>query len=216
MAFETLKNYPQEREPINAEDISDDTARIQNNFDKVELIQIELGGNNVFTGDNTFSGATLFGNIQISANSIITVDTNGDLNLTPNGTGKVVTTKDFQASNIKISVNTITSENTNGNINLTPNGTGKIVANKYVNLSDSNGNAGSGTISAGATTTVINNTSVTANSRIVLTPTSSGAAADIGSSTGVWVSAKTAGTSFTLTHPLNATTSKTFDYLIFN
>lgn len=72
------------------------------------------------------------------------------------------------------------------------------------------------TLRAGYTTTVVSNTLVNANSRITLTPTSANAAADQGSATGVWVSAKTAGTSFTITHPNNANADKTFDYQITN
>jgi len=87
---------------------------------------------------------------------------------------------------------------------------------KISNLLNNVVKTGSGTIEASAGTTVITNASVTADSIIIISPTSSGASEDIGSTTGVYVSAKTAGVSFELTHPNNATANKTFDYLIFN
>lgn len=72
------------------------------------------------------------------------------------------------------------------------------------------------TLTASAGTTTISNTAVTASSMIFITPTSANAAADQGSATGVWISAKVAATSFTLTHPNNANADKTFNYEIVN
>lgn len=75
-------------------------------------------------------------NIKIDGNTISSTDTDGDINITPNGTGSVNITNivlaagDITADNIKIDGNTISSINTNGNINLTPNGTGSVVVSK--------------------------------------------------------------------------------------
>lgn len=80
----------------------------------------------------------------------------------------------------------------------------------------SNGPAGTVTLGAGAATTTVNNTAVTTNSLIFLQPTSANAAADVGSATSVYISAKVASTSFTITHPNNANADKTFNYWIVN
>jgi hypothetical protein len=70
------------------------------------------------------------------------------------------------------------------------------------------------TLNANATTTTVNNQWVTATSQIRLTPMTDTAAADVGSATSVWISARTAGTSFVITHPNTAGTDKTFAYEI--
>lgn len=75
---------------------------------------------------------------------------------------------------------------------------------------------GSCTLTASAATTTVTDTNVQTASRIILFPTSANAAADVGSATGVYVSTKTAGTSFIITHPNNANADKTFDYIIQN
>ena len=74
---------------------------------------------------------------------------------------------------------------------------------------------GTTTLNAGAATTTVSDTGVTAASRIGLFPITANAAADLGSATSVWVSAKVAGTSFTITHPNNANADKTFEYVIY-
>jgi len=76
--------------------------------------------------------------------------------------------------------------------------------------------SGSCTLTASVGTTTVTDTNVKAASRIILSPTSANAAADAGSAAGVWVSTKTADTSFVITHPNNANADKTFDYIIQN
>lgn len=68
------------------------------------------------------------------------------------------------------------------------------------------------TLAANAVTTTVTDAKITTTSRIVLTATSANAAADVGSATGVYISAKNASTSFVVTHPNNANADKTFDY----
>ena len=75
---------------------------------------------------------------------------------------------------------------------------------------------GTVTLTANSATTTVNNTIVTANSLIFLFPATANAAADLGSATSVYISAKTAATSFVITHPNNANADKTFNYLIIN
>lgn len=67
-------------------------------------------------------------NIKIDGNAITSENTNGDINLTPNGTGGVVVDGDLQVDNLNLATNSIISTNTNGDINFTPNGTGGVVA----------------------------------------------------------------------------------------
>jgi hypothetical protein len=115
--------------------------------------------------------------------------------------------------NIWLDANTITTTNTDGTLILTANGSGKVSCAKYLNLLETNGNVGTGTLTANSTYTFVANTAVTANSRIFLFPTSAGAAAD---SSGTYILTKQAGVCFTIAHPSNATASKTFNYLIVN
>jgi|14BtaG_2_1085337.scaffolds.fasta_scaffold01433_7 hypothetical protein len=71
------------------------------------------------------SGATV-GNVNVDGNTVSSTDTNGDINLSPNGTGTVVINTDLDVDNINIDGNAITSTDANGNIALTPNGTGEV------------------------------------------------------------------------------------------
>jgi hypothetical protein len=72
------------------------------------------------------TGDISVGNLNLITNTISSTDTNGDINLSPNGTGTVVINTDLDVDNININGNSITSTNTNGDINITPNGTGKV------------------------------------------------------------------------------------------
>ena len=107
------------------------------------------------TGAANVTGDLDVDNININGNAIISTDTNGNIALTPNGTGEVDISKvdidsgtidnaviggataaagTFTAivgesaaiDNITIDANTISSTNTNGDITLDPNGTGVI------------------------------------------------------------------------------------------
>jgi len=69
------------------------------------------------------------------------------------------------------------------------------------------------TLDANDTTTTITNDLISVESNIMLTPTSANAAADVGSATGVYVSAVGTGTA-TITHPNTAATDKTFFYAV--
>lgn len=91
---------------------------------------VVITGDMTFTGDMGVTGAvTVTGsldvdNIQINGNSIISTDTNGDINLSPDGTGTVVINTDLDVDNLNLNGNSIISTDTNGDINLTPDGTG--------------------------------------------------------------------------------------------
>ncbi len=60
----------------------------------------------------------------------ITDGADGDIAISPNGTGTVVVNTDLDVDNINVNGNAITSTNTDGNIDLTPNGTGEVNISK--------------------------------------------------------------------------------------
>ena len=102
------------------------------------------------TGAANVTGDLDVDNININLNTISSTDSNGAINLTPNGTGSVVISKadinlgtidetiigattpaagsftSVAVDNITIDTNTISSTDSNGNITLDPNGTGVI------------------------------------------------------------------------------------------
>lgn len=106
---------------------------------------VTIGGTTVAT---SISSALLnVDNIRIDGNAITSTNTNGNIDLTPNGSGEVNITKVdidsgtidgvtiatstasltlLDVDNIRIDSNTISSTNSNGNIVLAPNGTGDV------------------------------------------------------------------------------------------
>ena len=98
---------------------------------------VNLYHNNVKKIETTADGVDVtgdisVGNFNIDANTISSTDSNGDINLSPDGTGTVVINTDLDVDNVNINGNAITSTDTNGNIDINPNGTG-IVKLKYNN-----------------------------------------------------------------------------------
>lgn len=109
---------------------------------------IDFGTNNLTTtgsfAANTISASQITaGNLQLSGNTLTSVDANGNINLSPNGTGVVNITKgisaldagftgtvgvtgQFNVDNLRIDGNTLSSTNANGNVLLSPNGSGTI------------------------------------------------------------------------------------------
>jgi hypothetical protein len=70
----------------------------------------------------TVNGTTVNGgNLRMQANILSSVDTDGDINLQPNGTGSVV------IGLLDISANNVVGTFTDGDINITPNGIGSVV-----------------------------------------------------------------------------------------
>lgn len=64
-------------------------------------------------------------NIQVDANTISTTNTNGDLILSPNGSGVLL------LDNLQLGGNTITSTDTDGNVNITTNGNGNFTFENF-------------------------------------------------------------------------------------
>ena len=138
--------------------------------------RIVLAGTSGALEDNanlTFDGTTLAAtaavditgdldvdNVNINGNSIITTNTNGDLNLSPNGTGTVVINTDLDVDNININGNVIATSNSNGDLTLTPNGTGTVVVSTDLDVDNVNvdGNTISITNSNGSLTLTPNGT----------------------------------------------------------
>jgi hypothetical protein len=98
--------------------------------------KIVYSGTGVATALKVGTQSVSVDNLKLDGNTISSTDTDGNINITPNGTGSVNITNlvlaagSITADNIKIDGNTISSEDTNGNINLTPNGTGSVVVSK--------------------------------------------------------------------------------------
>jgi hypothetical protein len=100
-------------------------------------------------GDIVFKGASYDITFDASAHALTTSASNGDLNITPHGTGSVVITGDLDVDNININGNTISSTDTNGDISITPNGTGKVnisggALQDTVNLTSTDTGSGAG------------------------------------------------------------------------
>ena len=128
-------------------------------------------------------------NITIDGNTISSTDTNGNIDLTPNGTGEVNITKvdidsgaidgvtlgtnsavtELQVDNININGNAITSTDSNGNIALTPAGTGEVDISKV----DIDSGAIDGTVigansAVAGTFAALTGTAVTASTNLTL------------------------------------------------
>lgn len=65
-------------------------------------------------------------NIRIDANEVSSTNTNGNITISPNGTGTVIIDTDLDVDNINLNGNTISTTNTDGNLTLTPNGVGSV------------------------------------------------------------------------------------------
>ena len=78
------------------------------------------------TGAANITGDLDVDDININGGAITSTNTNGDITISPNGTGTVVIDTDLDVDNININGNSITSTNSNGNIGIVPNGDGKV------------------------------------------------------------------------------------------
>jgi len=142
-------------------------------------------------------------NITIDGNAITSTNTNGNIDLTPAGTGEVNITKvdidagaidgvtigtnsavtELQVDNININGNAITSTDSNGNIALTPNGTGDVQLDAdTVRVGDSGANA---TITTNGTGDLILNTNAgTDSGSITIADAANGAISIVPNGTG--------------------------------
>lgn len=105
--------------------------------------KVVYSGTGVATALKVGTGSVSVENIKIDGNTISSTDTNGDINLTPNGTGAVIiptaqfttmTATTFStvnaAAHLDLVGTTFTADGTDTNISitLTPKGTGKVIA----------------------------------------------------------------------------------------
>jgi len=92
-----------------------------NTFDK-RLYTKDSGGTIVEVGTNP--SEIQIDNININGNTISSTNSNGDINLSPNGTGTVIINTDLDVDNVNVNGNTVSTTNANGNLTFAPNGTG--------------------------------------------------------------------------------------------
>jgi len=94
-------------------------------------------------------------------------------------------------------------------------GSGVVKSGSWANIGGNDAPVGSFTLAAAATT-VVNNSNVIALCKIILVPTNAAAATLMGSAKALYISARTAGTSFTVAtaNAAAAAGTETFDYLI--
>jgi hypothetical protein len=144
----------------------------------------------VTIGTNTVASQLRVDNLRLDGNHILSLDTNGDINIEPNGTGNVQAIADTFRLGDQNADATITTHGTgdltlntnsgtnsgaiaiadgaNGNISITPNGTGSVVIDglNYPQADGSNGQVlttnGSGTLSFAAASGGISNDDATA------------------------------------------------------
>lgn len=87
--------------------------------------QIDVTNGSGVSGNPTLSLPTQaiwnVDNLRLDGNTISSTDTNGNINLTPNGTGLVA------VNNLSLTGNTLASTDTNGAVNLDPHGTGSVL-----------------------------------------------------------------------------------------
>lgn len=139
---------------------------------------VEASEKVVRTGTGTASalslgtGSVSVDNLKFDGNTISSTDTNGNIILSPNGSG-AVQTSNLQLGNILISGNTLASTDTNGNITLAPNGNGDVQLNAdTVRVGDEN--AATTITNWGATAGALNITTAANNANIALTPHGTG------------------------------------------
>ena len=96
---------------------------------QVDADTLRVGDSNVNATITTNGTGDLILNTNSGSNSgsiTIADGINGDIAISPNGSGTVVINTDLDVDNININGNTISSTDSNGNIVLAPNGTGDV------------------------------------------------------------------------------------------
>ena len=119
---------------------------------EVDISKVDIAGGEidaVTIGTNSACTDLRVDNIQVDGNTISSTDTNGNIALTPNGTGEVDISKvdidagaidgvtigtnsvvtDLRVDNIQVDANDVKATNTNGDLNLSANGTGQVKIN---------------------------------------------------------------------------------------
>lgn len=99
---------------------------------------ISFDNENLSTTGTFAAGQVSADNLRLDGNTLSSLDTNGNIYISPNGSGIVDLTAStlsttgtinaglLNVDNIRVDANTISSTDTNGSINLTPNGSGSV------------------------------------------------------------------------------------------
>jgi hypothetical protein len=105
----------------------------------ISSVDINAGAiDGVTIGTNSVATQIAVDNLDLNGNTISSTDTNGDINLSPDGTGTVVINTDLDVDNININGNTIISTDTNGDITISPDGTGTVVIDTDLDVDNLN------------------------------------------------------------------------------
>ena len=174
----TIDNLKMDDNIISSLDTNGDITMTPNGTGSVVISKVDINGG-IIDGTAIGTNAKAAGgftdltvdNLKMDTNIISSLDTNGDITMTPNGTGSVVISKvdinggtidgaaigtttkaagaftDLTVDNLNLNDNIISSLDTNGNITIAPNGVGSVVISKV----DINGGTIDGT-AIGATT----------------------------------------------------------------
>ena len=124
-----------------------------NGTGEVDISKVDIDSgtiDGVTIGTNSVATEIRVDNLTLNGNSITSTDTNGNIAITPNGSGEVDITKvdidsgtidgvtigtnsvatEIRVDNLTLNGNSITSTDTNGNIAITPNGSGEVDISK--------------------------------------------------------------------------------------
>ena len=124
-----------------------------NGSGEVDITKVDIDSgtiDGVTIGTNSVATEIRVDNLTLNGNSITSTDTNGNIAITPNGSGEVDISKvdidsgsidgvtigtnsvatEIRVDNLTLNGNSITSTNSNGNIAITPNGSGEVDISK--------------------------------------------------------------------------------------
>jgi hypothetical protein len=150
----TIGNINVDGNTIISTDTNGNIALTPNGTGEVDISKVDIDAgaiDGVTIGTNSPVTELQVDNINVNGNAITSTDTNGNIALTPNGTGEVDISKvdiasgeidgvtigtnsavtDLRVDNIKIDGNTISSTDTNGNVTIDPNGTGNVAIGNF-------------------------------------------------------------------------------------
>ena len=150
----TIGNINVNGNTIISTDSNGNIALTPNGTGEVDIAKVDIDDgaiDGVTLGTNSPVTELQVDNINVNGNAITSTDTNGNIALTPNGTGEVDIAKvdiasgeidgvtigtnsavtDLRVDNIKIDGNTISSTDSNGNVTIDPNGTGNVAIGNF-------------------------------------------------------------------------------------
>ena len=134
---------------ITSTDANGNIALTPNGTGEVDISKVDIDSgaiDGITLGTNSPVTEAQIDNININGNAITSTDTNGNIALTPDGTGEVDISKvdidggaidgvtigtnsvvtDLRVDNIKVDGNTISATDTDGGVTISPNGTGNV------------------------------------------------------------------------------------------